>query len=558
MSFEAKDYFKRAGEGQIQNELDCVNALQRTRWKINTSVLEILRICWESGQEWNKLPARDNITVTPYPEHLICKPKSELNPEELEAHKVISRKRAEAHQKNTKSMSERLQVEATLKLAEEYTQYDHFFYQWQLDFRTRKYPRETYLSPQVADYGKSLLTFAVGMEINTPEDATWLAIHGANCYGNDKVSLVDRELWALGNTELALKVAEDPMGFLWWQEADSPWTFLAWCFEWAAYTEAVGRGETFITHLPCQVDGSCNGIQNLSAMLRDEAGGKSVNLYPSDIPKDIYSDVAQEATRTIQLDADNGHELAEQVLEFGICRSIAKKPVMIVPYNGTKSTCRAGVLKAIETKGKGNFPWGKENNFRAAGYVNDHIWDAISEVVTGSRQVMDYIKVIAGLYADNNQLMSWVTPTGFLVEQRYFKKKTRQVVTHLSDKKVKLDYKEDKAVVDPSKYRTSSSPNFVHSMDAAHLTLTVNRCVENGLEEFAMIHDSFGTHSPNLPILNKSIRESFVTLYSENDVLGQLYETARKELPYGTEVPTPPLQGNLDLLKILDSDYFFA
>lgn len=555
MDFTRDGYFKKLEENNYQQELDCVNTLNGTKWRINEPVLTVMRQCWDSGQAWEGIPQKDNLPLPAYP--FDVEPK-ELSDDQQDEFKAWKGQRAEIHKENSKTISKRLQFEATLKLAEEYLQYDEFFFQWSLDFRTRKYPRENFLNPQVADFGKSLITFAVGMEITCPEEATWLAIHGANEFGVDKSSLVERELWALAHTKDALAVAENPLGYLWWQEADKPWAALAWCFEWAAYTIAVGEGETFITTLPCQVDGSCNGIQHLSAMTLDKRGGESVNLLPSDKPKDIYQDVADVATVTLQQAAQDGCEISTMLLEVGICRSIAKKPVMIVPYSGTKSTCRDGVQAALAKKCKGTLPWGKDLEFRAAAIANDHIWDAINQVITGAKEVMSYITSIASLYGDHNILMDWVTPTGFLVQQRYFKKSSQQLETWLDNRKVRLKVEEDTQTVDRKRYKSSSSPNLVHSMDASALTMTVNRCYADGIEEFAMIHDSFGTHSPNMDALNKHIREAFVALYQDNDILGNLYSKALADLPTGVDVPVPPTKGGLDLQQVLTSDYFFA
>ena len=38
-------------------------------------------------------------------------------------------------------------------------------------------------------------------------------------------------------------------------------------------------------------DGSCNGLQHYAALGRDDAGAKSVNLFPLDSPADVYSEV---------------------------------------------------------------------------------------------------------------------------------------------------------------------------------------------------------------------------------------------------------------------------
>lgn len=45
---------------------------------------------------------------------------------------------------------------------------------------------------------------------------------------------------------------------------------------------------TYVSHLPVHMDGSCNGLQHYAALGRDEAGGKAVNLLPSDKPQDVY------------------------------------------------------------------------------------------------------------------------------------------------------------------------------------------------------------------------------------------------------------------------------
>ena len=554
MSFELTSYYQTVGEADISLELDCVNSLQATKWKINKRVLEVMDQCWSSGNKWEGLPAKDDVALPTYP--FSIEP-SEMDSSQQEEFKEWKKTRAKIHEHNNVTLSKRYQVHKTIDLAKEYLAYDEFYYQWQLDFRTRKYPRETFLSPQVADYGKALIEFAEGMPITCADDATWLAIHGANQFGVDKVSLVDREMWALQNTQNALDVYEDPFACLWWQDADKPWAALAWCFEWAEYTIAVGEGREFITHLPCQADGSCNGIQHLSAMLLDEEGGRSVNLLPSDKPEDIYGDVAAKATVTLQAEADKGNEVAKQLLEVGVCRTIAKRPVMIVPYSGTKHACRDYIRQALIKKCKSSAPWG-DFYTPAVLLATDHIWDAISSTITGARQVMDYITKIATEYGKYNTIMQWETPTGFPVQQRYFKKKSKRITTHFMNSAARLDYDDEVAVVDAKRYKSSSSPNFVHSMDACALTLTVNKCRENGIDQFAMIHDSYGTHSPNMPLMSDCLRESFVELYSGKDWLYELWIEAKRKLPTDADLPLPPKKGDLNIKEVLCSKYFFA
>ena len=112
--------------------------------------------------------------------------------------------------------------------------------------------------------------------------------------------------------------------------------------------------------------------------------------------------------------------------------------------------------------------------------------------------------------------------------------------------------------VDSRKSVSGSSPNFVHSLDAAALTFTVDKCVKDGVVDFAMVHDSYATHSPNMPLLNNRLREAFVEMYKENDVLKDLYDSAVYTLKDGTDVPLPPERGSLDIDEVMLSDYFFA
>ena len=80
------------------------------------------------------------------------------------------------------------------------------------------------------------------------------------------------------------------------KEADSPFQFLAFCFEWAGWCE---QGDGFVSHLPVSADGSCNGLQHFAAMLRSSTTGKEVNLIPDDEPQDIYQKVADRVTEKL-------------------------------------------------------------------------------------------------------------------------------------------------------------------------------------------------------------------------------------------------------------------
>ena len=548
----ATDYIESLNDCDLSQEYKCVNALQQTPWRINSFVCDVLRSCWDSGLEWEGLPPRDNIPLPKYP---FSREPKYLDEDERLAFKRFKSDRNKIHTFNNKSMSRRIQVERTIQIAEEYNEQPNLFFVWQLDFRGRKYPVESFLSPQSADYSKALLEFSNSVTMDNGDDARWLAIHGANVFGVDKVSLEDREMWAYMNVDNAINVYSDPLSNKWWQEADKPWQALAWCKEWAEYSLARANGEPYETRLPCASDGSCNGLQHLSAMLRDYDGGKAVNLTPSDEPQDIYSDVAKRATEILKQDSSL---LARQVLDIGICRKICKRPVMIVPYSGTRHSCRDYILEALADKCTGRNPW-SDDFFEPANLLSGVIWQAIHEVIVSAHLVMDYIKTIAKLYSAEGKPFEWKTPTGLLVRQSYVNTKKHRIETHLSGAVIRLNYNKPlDNTINTRKAVSGSSPNVTHSMDAACVTNTVVKCVNAGITDFAMVHDSYGTHSPNMPLLNRKLREAFVEIYKEHDVLLNLYTDAVTTLGEGTVVPPPPTKGTLDIDEVLLSDYFFA
>ena len=49
----------------------------------------------------------------------------------------------------------------------------------------------------------------------------------SNMWGNDKVSLEDREKWSYDNLEWIKECAQDPIANRKWEDADNPFQFLA-------------------------------------------------------------------------------------------------------------------------------------------------------------------------------------------------------------------------------------------------------------------------------------------------------------------------------------------
>jgi DNA-directed RNA polymerase len=110
---------------------------------------------------------------------------------------------------------------------------------------------------------------------------------------------------------------------------------------------------------------------------------------------------------------------------------------------------------------------------------------------------------------------------------------------------------------DKRAHRNSISPNFVHSLDAAHLVRTVVAAANEGIDQMCVIHDSFACTPGNAGRLNRIVREEFVRMYEEHDVLAEFKASILSQFP-GIVLPDPPEKGTLDLSGVLNSQYAFS
>jgi DNA-directed RNA polymerase, mitochondrial len=92
------------------------------------------------------------------------------------------------------------------------------------------------------------------------------------------------------------------------------------------------------------------------------------------------------------------------------------------------------------------------------------------------------------------------------------------------------------------------------------LLRTVNAAVSEGITSVATVHDCFGCLPSRAERFREIIREEFVRMYEEHDVLAEVLAEARKDLGAVTKgLPDkPPLRGSLNIKQVLDADYAFA
>lgn len=570
VKISSRGYFEELAHTEMPVVYSAVNALQRTAWQINTQVLEVMAEFWERGHSLAGLPAREGQEVPPKP----------FDIETNEEARLDWRKRAaKVHQGNTQERSKRLSVAFTLDVATRYNDYPRIYYPYQLDFRGRIYAVPAF-NPQGPDYMKALMRFAAGKPLGE-HGATWLAMHGANVAGNDKCDLEERVQWVLDNEEEIVRCATDPFEHHGWRteiagiEIDKPWQFLAFCMEWKGYVE---HGEAFVSKLAVALDGSCSGLQHFSAMLRDEVGGAAVNLVPADKPQDVYAKVALRVVGGLKTlaaseplpEGNCPSSFATQWLSFGVSRKTTKRSVMTLAYGskqyGFKDQIMSDILdpamKSATVDGVVDivkFPFGGDG-YKASVFMAGQIWDAVTQTLVKSVEAMQWLQTAASAVSAEGLPIRWSSPVGFPVMQAYWDTKSRRIDTALQGSVVKVTMAENTDKLDRKAQANGISPNFVHSCDAAHMMLTTVRATQEGIDSFAMIHDSFGTTAGQTEEMFRIVRESFVEMYSDVDVLEQFRGEIERQLSdeAKADLAALPKRGTLDLKGVLESRFCFA
>lgn len=584
-----KSQTKRLTIEQMPAVYKAVNGLQNVAWTVDSDVLntaqEIVRMKLNLA-----MPQREpyDVPASPVPEELQEFRGKELqdymNEDQWDNFMAWRREATAVYQADNKRKAMYLDFHRTISSAKMYEKYPALYFVHTLDFRGRIYAKSDTINPQGDDFQKGLIRFANGKPLGQ-DGRYWLAVQGAGKWGEDKCSFDDRVAFIENMTEEIRDMAADPLTFTEWAGADKPWQFLCWAFEWAKlqdWEEEGNKTEDFVSYIPCAQDGSCSGLQHYSAILRDPVGGKAVNLVPGPLPNDIYGEVATVCARNLEEisltgESDTVRQTAAGLLAVngGINRSLTKPPVMTKTYGSTQIRCLrttgeyfVNLQEKENKKAKAQkrepvrvhpFAMSGEEGIKmvdAEKLCSKQIWEALKEVVVAANTGMKYIQDIASVVAKYNAPLEWITPTGFIVEQKELEYKSRRVKTQLLGN-TRFTIAEETRKINRNKMKTSSAPNFIHSMDSSHLTLAVNGFLDAGMDSLAIIHDDFGSHACDTGKLRDILRDTFVSMYEENDVMAQFKEHNEMCILEDIDVDEPETLG-LDLSLVRDSEYAFG
>ena len=467
--------------------------------------------------------------------------------------------------KSPENMSKKIDYVYTIAKATALSEVDQFYYALDVDYRGRVYYVESYMNFQGSDLARSLLSFSKA-QLVTPSGLRWMKIHCASSYNEsypkasipswctsdykthldseglddisvDKMTLRDRELWVDHNYAKVYMTAMKKT----LHDCEKPVAFLAVCIELLKYRENNGH---YYSTLPIPVDGSNNGWQHLGAISKDEQTAGLVGLVPVDIQNDFY---VQTAKMLISITKDSERKaILDSMPMKKIRKGISKRGSMTRAYS-------AGAQKIAENMFQdcSKYAYCSEYGITeeiCKGLARDLV-KAIQLVCPGPLKTMKFLQQLANDRLDQGYgYMTWTSPSGFPViytcnHQR--SEKQRGTISGLGQ--INHVAKVDTGVSDRRGFMCGISPNFIHSQDAAHMSLVIDQFEG----DFGAVHDSFSTHASDVEELLTITKGVFISMYNEdnyfNNIQTRIEATAEQ-----------PVLGGLNIEDVEKSDYFFA
>lgn len=417
--------------------------------------------------------------------------------------------------------------------------FDEVYLPIYMDFRGRVYRRTTWVTEQGTDLQKGLLKFPTRTCSDENYDREPLVQHACNLWGNGVEKWDRKGKWEFYQDQLMRVPAHEA----------------------AAKAESPVQMYTFMTQFdeedssPCQIDGTCNGLQHLSALFRDEEAAPWVNLNAcsmnGDSKSDIYGEVAGRVGDKMvrRLSIERGHDMENKTPGWEpwmarlrgvtIDRKVCKRPVMVLPYGGTLNAIEEAVSVAILDQQPDATPW-TTGAWADQSYLafkdrplKEHplfksdmrmlaglIYGTIKGVIPKAMDAMDAFREIAGKVGERT--LEWDTGFGsnpLWIVHAYAKSQRRTNIfrgLHFPNSVRGLTMRTGKDEIDPASHRTGIVANFIHSQDAAHLVATMSNFRLRGGTNFGAIHDCLLGRPSEMHHLNAAVREAFHERYREN------------------------------------------
>ena len=496
-----------------------LNKLQNVKYRVSTVVLDTALVLKKLKRSVGKFIPITEAYKPPRP------PDAD---EDSEKSLAWRRAMAEAYNTDRINFKRSVRTRTQLEAAEKFRYEEYYYLPWSFDYRGRAYPIPAFLTPQDTDFGKSLIRFADESPL-TKDAEKWLSFQVATTAGLDKDTMSDRLKWVEDNKDLITRVALDPIDNLPdWEKVEEPWQFMAACHE--HYHCCIKRDKK-TTGLMVAVDATCSGLQILAGLAKDKSTAELVNVAPADKPSDAYKAVATEAKKYLP-----------EYMHPWMVRKTTKRTVMTIPYNSTKDSSRAYIRESLKEQGI-------EPTTEELTQVVNAVYQSMDAIVPGPMRVMRWIKKHVGEYIKNGaEVVEWVTPSGFIVNQRRDNIETERMELQLLGRvSIRVPKPNGEIVASPRKHKLSTAPNYIHSLDASLL----HRSFQQFNGPFTVIHDSVLTRATDMGTLNELVRKTYKEIFTSDCWLTRFGEAINASEP-------PPIVGTLDPEVVEKSTYFFC
>jgi hypothetical protein len=407
-----------------------------------------------------------------------------------------------------------------------------FYFPITMDSRGRMYYRGGLLSPQGTDFCKAAFQFATPRTLgDTGLDA--ISVHLANQLGHDKLSITDRLSAIAGYADSGtFDSIEDHLDVVKVFPQASRFQSLVAILE---LKRILGEMLTGIPHsecmsaLVCHQDGTCNGLQHMSAITSNRQTAIATNCTMSDkdrVPYDLYG-IVSNAAATFAKSA----EVYDLIAKYG--RKMAKNPVMIVGYGAGEDTVKRELCVFLTEHGYSTLH---------ADAIGDCYMAAISMHAGAVKALTAAIKArIKACLNTDQSVFEWTTADGFHVSIEYMDiepMRVRAGAFNALCRDIPVERDDVKTV-------GAMAPNFIHSIDATHLRMVVNACDW----DLVTVHDSIGSRPCDYFATNAIIREKFAELH-EYDAMGNLCD--------GMGARKPKFRGDYDAIEAIEATYMFS
>lgn len=520
MTRSQRKIVNRSPMGEVHESL---NAVQATPLRVNSRVLDVM-------VELNRLG--DTAGGLPHPEDVPLPQKPEVE-DAIEAWRPAYRA---AREENDKRAAKRIETGMRIALARRFEAYPQFWIPHQLDSRGRFYPVPAYLHFQQSDHSRGILEFSDGVKAEATGKEQ-IAIHLANVAGEDKGTYDERVEWTMDHLDDIAASAADPIEHRWWAEQDKPFQTLAACFAMV--------DEEAAAHLPCQIDGSNNGIQHGAAITRDEDVAALVNMRANAAPADLYQAVLEPTREKIAARAQDGDPIAQAAMPF-VIRDTTKQPTMTTIYGVTASGARAQVLAKLGAVDS-------EIRRDVARLIADTTLASIGTVTGRVNGLLLWLQACARNISHAGHNVRWTGPTGMPVVQSYRRRRKTTMLTPFQSAQFHVESL-DHLPCNVGKQRNGVAANFTHTVDAAHKGRVAIAC-RRARMAFVGVHDAFVTHAFHVLRLHDITRETFVEIH-KHALADRLWAEWRQLYPK-VDLPEPPARGDFCLSEVIDAPYFF-